>query len=79
MTASNWELPMARLKDWNLASTKELERPWEQLREKSRAGRKVPGKAYCSAIHWAIHSVLQWAQYSDRTTDRRSEAMRVAQ
>jgi hypothetical protein len=33
--------------DSNLASTKELESLWEQLREKLRAGPKVPGKAYC--------------------------------
>jgi hypothetical protein len=49
MTASKWELSMAPLTDSNWASTKELESPWEQLREKSRAGPKVPGKAYCSA------------------------------
>jgi hypothetical protein len=59
MTASKWELPMAPLKDSNLALTKELESPWEQLREKSRAGPKVPVKAYCSVVNWAIHSVLQ--------------------
>jgi hypothetical protein len=59
MTASKWELPMAPLKDSNLASTKELESPWEQLREKSRAGLKVARKAYCSVVNLEIHSVPQ--------------------
>jgi hypothetical protein len=33
MTASKWELPMVSLMDPNLALTKELESPLEQLRE----------------------------------------------
>jgi hypothetical protein len=59
MTASKWELPMPPLTDLNLASTKELESQWEQLREKLTAGSKVPEKASCSVEQWAIHSALQ--------------------
>jgi hypothetical protein len=46
---------MATQTESDLASTKELESPWEQPREKSRAEPKVSEKAYCSAAHWAIH------------------------
>ena len=46
-------------------------------RAKLRAGTKAPGMADCSAGNRGNYSVLQQAQYSDRTTDRGLEAMMV--
>jgi hypothetical protein len=54
--------------DSNLASTKELESPWEQLRENLGAGPKVLGEVYCSVENLAIHLVFQESQ-PDPPTD----------